>query len=93
MATVIVKVPEDNIDYDFIAFTYNNKHSVKDFGIYRTSNGDRYETNITPPMKDKIAEVPGGNGQYYFGTTYDKRDIPISFAFDRKTEKQKVEMK
>lgn len=60
-------------DYDFIGFTYNGKHSIDDFGIYRTSDGNRYNDNLVPQMTDKTADVPGGDGQYYFYTNYKSR--------------------
>lgn len=94
MASVVVKVPQyRNRDYDFIAFSYNNKHSYEDFGIYRVSNGDRYDSSLMPTMQDKTAEVPGGDGKYYFGTTYGPREIPVNFAFDRLTEEKRVQLR
>jgi hypothetical protein len=60
-------------DYDFIGFTYNGKHSIDDFGIYRTSDGSRYNHNLIPQLNDKTADVPGGHGQYYFNSTYKNR--------------------
>ena len=47
---------------DFIGFTYNGKHCINDFGIYRTSDGSRYNDNLVPSMTDKTADVPGGDG-------------------------------
>jgi hypothetical protein len=46
-------------DYDFIGFTFNGKHSCRDLKIYRTSNGGRYDTNLTPTFNDKTANVAG----------------------------------
>ena len=41
----IVKVPRNNTaDYDFIAFSFGGKHSVEDFGIYRTGKNDGYSS-------------------------------------------------
>ena len=73
-------------DYDFIGFTYGGKHSCRDLKIYRTSNGNRYETNLFPTLKDNTASVPGQVGQYYFGTEVEQRQFNISFAFDALTE-------
>ncbi len=87
MAEIVVKIPNDRqADYDFIAFSFNGKHSFEDFGLIRTSDGSRYNINLAPTMQDKTAEVPGGNGMYYFGTTYKQKDFPISFAFDEMDE-------
>lgn len=71
---------------DFIGFTYNGKHSFYDLGIYRTIDGSRYNESITPAMTDKTADIPGGDGQYYFGTTFKNRSITINYAFDSLTE-------
>lgn len=89
MAESIVKIPSTaSSDFDFLAFSFGGKHSYDDFGIYRTSGGDRYEEKLVPNMNDKTAEVPNGDGMYYFNTTYKQREFPISFAFDHLTEEQ-----
>jgi predicted phage tail component-like protein len=94
MVDSIVKVPSTaSGDFDFLAFSFNGKHSYDDFGIYRTSGGDRYEEKLMPNINDKTAEVPNGDGMYYFNTTYKQRDFPISFAFDHLTEQQLREMR
>lgn len=77
---------------DFIGFTYNGKHS-SDLGIVRTSNGSRFDENLLPTMQDKTAQVPGGDGTYYFGSYYTQRPFSVSFAFDDLTEEQIVNLK
>lgn len=71
---------------DFVGFTYNGVHSIKDLHIYRTSNGNRYDNNLTATMTDKTADVPGGDGQYYFGTTFKNRTFTINYVFDHLCE-------
>lgn len=94
MAESRVKVPSQEAQgMDFLAFSFNGKHSWDDFHIYRTSDGDRYNENLTPTLTDKTAEVPGGDGMYYFGTTHKQKDFNISFAFDSLTEVQLKELK
>ena len=94
MAESIVKVPSAEAQgLDFLAFSFNGKHSWDDFHIYRVINGDRYEENLSPTLTDKTAEVPGGDGMYYFGTTHKQKEFNISFAFDHLTEIQLREMK
>ena len=66
---------------DFVGFTYNGRHS-SDLGIYRVSNGNRYEENLASTITDKTMDVPGGDGQYYFGTTFKNRSFKIDFAFE-----------
>ena len=75
-------------DYDFIGFTYGDKHSIDDFGIYRTSDGDRYNDNLIPPLTDKTADIPGNDGRYYFSSHYKPRQFSIPIAFDSLTEVQ-----
>lgn len=81
----------DNIDWtegdDFLAFAFGDFVS-SNAGIIRTSDGDRYNINLVPPMQDKTADVPGGDGQYYFGTTHKPKIFSISFAFDDLTKEQ-----
>lgn len=80
-------------DMDFIGFTYNGKHSYRDLGIYRTSSGSRYSNNLTATMTDKTADVPGGDGQYYFGTTFKNRTFTVNYAFHELTEAQFQQLK
>lgn len=80
-------------DYDFIGFTYGGKHSIDDFGIYRTSDGNRYNDNLIPQLTDKTADVPGGDGQYYFNSHYKPRQFSIPIAFDSLTEVQYQEVR
>lgn len=72
---------------DYLGFTYNGKHS-SEFGIVRVSDGSRFNENLLPTMQDKTAQVPGGDGTYYFGSYYTQRQFNVSFAFDSLTENQ-----
>lgn len=83
----------------FVGFTYkdasgNMWHSITDLKIYRTSNGNRYNESITPAMTDKVVDVPGGDGQYYFGTTFKNRTFTVDYAFEEltKTEIDTIKM-
>lgn len=80
-------------DYDFIGFTYHGKHSIDYFGIYRTSDGSRYNDNLIPQLTDKTADIPGGDGQYYFYSTHKSRQFSIPIAFDSLTEEKYHEMR
>ena len=72
---------------DFTGFQFGEYHS-SDLGIVRVSSGDRYNENLHPEIKDKTAEVPGVNGNYYFGSDFGPKTIDIEFAFDSITEEQ-----
>lgn len=72
---------------DYLGFSFNDKHS-SEFGIVRTSNGSRFEQKMIPTLKDKTIDKPNNDGQYYAGSTYSKKDIIVSFAFDNMNEEQ-----
>lgn len=69
------------MDTDFIGFTFNGKHSA-DFGILRTSDGDRYEESFVPDISDEAEAIPGGHGEYYVGETIKSKGFKIEFAYD-----------
>jgi hypothetical protein len=46
---------------DFIAFAFGDFDS-KAKGIIRTSDGDRYNANLSPQLQDKTADIPGADG-------------------------------
>ena len=77
---------------DFTGFSFGGKTS-EELGIVRVSGGDRYEEEIHPEIKDITAEVPGINGDYYFGSNYGPKEISIEIAFDSLTEKQFRELR
>ena len=72
---------------DFLGFTFGGIHS-SELGITRVSGGDRYEEELFPQMRDRTAEVPGVNGEYYFGSDYGTKSFTINIAFDSLTEYQ-----
>lgn len=72
---------------DYIGFSFNGYHS-DDLGIVRVSDGDRYDEELLPEFEDATVDVPGGDGTYYFGSYYKKKNFTINVAFDFLTEKQ-----
>lgn len=77
---------QENADYyDFVGFTFNDQHSSQ-FGILRTSDGNRYGEDFVPDLQDYSEEIPGGRGEYYFGEQIKKKDFKINFAYDELTE-------
>ena len=72
---------------DFLSFSFAGLDS-SELNIVRTSDGDRFDEQIVPEIKDVTVEVPGMDGEYFFGSTYGPRSIDISFAFDSLTEEQ-----
>lgn len=71
---------------DFTGFRFGNAHS-KDLHLIVVSSSDRYEKNLLPENKDYSTEVPGGNGSYYFGSTFGNREFKVKVAFDNVDEK------
>ena len=91
---LIVYTPKDpNFDYDYVAFSFNGKNSYDDFGIYRVSEGSKYNLSLIPELSDKTAEAIGSDGEYYFQTWHKKRVFNINFAFDKMTEDKLREFK
>lgn len=72
---------------DFIGFTFDGTHS-DELGILRVSDGDRYKEDLHPEINDLTAEVPGMDGEYYFGSNYGKKEFTIDIAYDSLTEVQ-----
>lgn len=82
---------------DFTGFTFGDWHSTDPetglVTVLRVSGGDRYEEEIHPDIKDITAEVPGVDGEYYFGSNYGPKKINIEIAFDSLTEEQFRQMR
>lgn len=72
---------------DFLGFTFGDVHS-SNLGITRVSGGDRYDEDLHPEIKDRTAEVPGLNGQYYFGSDFGEKTFDLEIAYDHLTEEQ-----
>ena len=76
----------------FIGFTFGNRHSSK-LGIFRTINSDKYETPLSPSMKDVTLDLAGVDGVHFWNSKYLNREISISFAFFGLTDKQLSELR
>ena len=66
---------------DFLGFSLGDEHSYG-INITRVSTNDRYIDNLLPSFTDQTAQVPGGDGTYYWKTQYTSKIINIDFAFD-----------
>ena len=75
-------------DFDFLAFSFNGKHSYDDFKLYRVGDGDRYNTELAPQMNDITAEIPSADGMFFFGTTHNQKNFNINFVFEEISEEQ-----
>lgn len=72
---------------DFTGFTFDGIHS-SELNIYRVSDGDRYDEELIPEINDRTTEIPGNNGEYFWGSNYGKRSFSIKIAYDEVTEVQ-----
>ena len=72
---------------DFLGFEFAGERS-ETLGIIRVSDSDRYKDTLQPEIKNITAEVPGMDGEYYFGSNFGVKNFSISFAFDSLTEQQ-----
>ena len=78
---------------DFIGFTYDGKHSIEYFNIYRTSDGARYSDTLVPQITDKTENIARVDGQQYLYSTHNVKTFAISIAFDHLTETKYREMR
>lgn len=74
-------------DRDFIGFSFNG-YTNTDLGVYRVSDGSRYEEGLLPSIKDTTLDVEGRDGNLFFKSNYKIRSLSLSFAFDGVTELQ-----
>lgn len=71
----------------WVDFRYGSNYAST-FGLLRVSGGNRYNENLIPTLNDKTAEIPGGDGMYYFNSYYKQKQFNINFAYDHLTETQ-----
>ena len=72
--------------YDpWVDFRFGSSYA-SDYNLLRVSSSSRYNDNLIPTLNDKTADVPGGDGMYYFNSYYKQKQFNINFAFDGVTE-------
>lgn len=77
---------------DFIGFHFGPYYSLN-CGIYRVSDGSRFNSNLTPGFTDKTATIPGLDGSVYFSSQYSPREFSVKYAFDEIDEEKFVFLK
>lgn len=70
---------------DFVGFRFGNVHT-EDLHLIVVSSSNRYEKNLLPEHNDYHSKITGGDGEYYFGQTFNARNFSISVAFDNVSE-------
>lgn len=71
---------------DFRGFRFGRIHT-SDINLEVVSTSDRYEARTLPNPNDVVADVPGSDGQYYFGSTHKNREITCNVAFNNVSER------
>jgi predicted phage tail component-like protein len=77
---------------DFTGFTFNGHHSLE-FGIYRVSDGSRYQETLIPTFSDYTSDIQGKDGRFYWGSDKKEKNITINIAFDNVSELQLRKMR
>lgn len=77
---------------DYIGFSFNGVHSSQ-IGVYRITDGNRYNENLFPTVQDKVIQAPGADGTYFFNSYYTQKPINLSIGFDNLTESGLRELK
>lgn len=75
------------MERDFYGFSFDGVHS-SELNILRVSDGDRYNEGLHPEFENKLTQVGGLNGEYYWGRNFASKPIEISIAYDSVTEEQ-----
>jgi len=89
MASNLVDFPGSGTkDYEFIGFKFNGRHS-SEFGLTVVSSSGMAQESLFADFEDKIVEVSGKDGAYYFGTKVKTRPLSLSLAFDSLTSANK----
>lgn len=70
---------------DFQGFRFGKIHS-SDLNLEVVSVSNRYEARTLPAPIDSVSDIPGGDGQYYFGSVNKNREITVNVAFDNVSE-------
>lgn len=69
-----------NID-DYTGFRWNGKHT-SELGLTIVSSSSRYNLNPISSITNNTVDIPGGDGQYLFNSTYGPKKWTINFVFD-----------
>lgn len=65
---------------DFVGFRFGPYHS-NDLHLIATSSGNRFQKNLLPNPTDYTLDIPGGDGKFYVGQTFQSREISINVSF------------
>lgn len=75
-------------DFEFLGF-YMNGHHSSEYGLTVVAPSSFNQENLFAEFEDKIVNVNGKEGAYYFGTKYKTKTLNLSLAFDNMTSANK----
>jgi hypothetical protein len=78
----------NNEDNDYIGFTFNGYHCIKDLNVYRVSDGNRYNLPLGPQTSEETSAQDENEGIYYLKQKVSQGSFNISIAFDNLSEVQ-----
>lgn len=75
-------------DFEFLGFTFNGHHS-SEFNLTVVAPSGLTESSLFAEFEDKIVDVSGKEGAYYFGTKVRTKSLNLTLAFDEMTSANK----
>ena len=72
---------------DYIGFTFGQYHS-SDLGLYRVSDGSRYQREVSPTAEDRVLRVEGSDVSHFVEARLESRTISLNIAYDNLSEEQ-----
>lgn len=77
---------------EYLGFSLGGVHSSQ-LNITRVVSGSRYQETLLPEFSDATTQIPGGDGIYYWNTSYTQKRFTINFAFDDLDEGRLLKLK
>ena len=91
-AKIVYNYKAQDWDTDFIGVSFNGKNLLREYNVYRTSEGDRYETVINSNIKLNTASEKTFDGTYLFDQVKQPLNLNLNLAFDGLTDIQLKEL-
>ena len=76
----------------YISFSYGGKN-IEDFGLNAITVNDRLQRETPPSHEDYTTQYKMLNGQYYWGSRYNAREMTITLATDGMSQQELDEFK
>lgn len=92
MGSTLSVYSTSNKDYEFIGFSFSERH-CSEFNLTVVSPNSSYTESLFAEFEDKSLTVEGKTGSYYFGTKINNKPINIELAFDNLTSQNLKDIK